>query len=273
MLFYLLMLLIPGPQVPHSGDPFLPPVFTMRSLAAGDSLWTVISANVHEEPSRTSPLVARYAPGRVLLPVETHNADASCWVRVEEGWIEAARLDHLPRVATDREVGRECMEAGRPLPVDYRPEDLVAVPDSLKAPGYEGRAMRLRAGALAAVAELLAAAGAAGHDVRIISAFRSAPYQRKLYAKAVDRDPAQNYSAAPGRSEHQLGTTVDIAVAGERAFHPSLGNTPGGRWIAENAPAFGIVQPFGNGRATRPRVLREPWHLRWVAGRLDEDLW
>lgn len=269
----LLLLLLPPCLVPHTGEQIGTPVFTEWHVARGDTLFTVITADVHEEPSRGSPVRMHLGPGAAVLPKESRSGEAGTWIGTDAGWIEAARLDLGARAEVDPEPGRERMAARRPLPSDYRPPDLVSVPDSLKAPGYEGRSMKLRPGALEALTRLIADAGDAGYEVRIVSAFRSASYQRKLYAKAVDRDPAQNHSAAPGRSEHQLGTTVDVAVAGVRAFHPSLAQTPAGRWLAENAPGYGIVQPFGAGTRTRREVMREPWHLRWVAGQMNEAFW
>ena len=200
-------------------------------------------------------------------------AGAGGWVETAQGgWIARARVDRVPApLDGDLPVGREGMVTGRVLPDEWVPSDLVPIPDSLKTAGYEGRTMRLRRGARDAFARMMAAAAADGITLRIFSAWRSAEFQRRLYERAVDRDPAQVSTAAPGRSEHRLGTTVDVSTPGARHLHPELAETPAGRWIARRATEFGIVVSFSRERHAARGMSREPWHLRWVDSAVTDD--
>ena len=96
----------------------------------------------------------------------------------------------------------------------------------------------LRESAFSALRELFAAAGHANiNGLFIASGFRSNDEQSDLYANAAD--PA--YVMPPGHSEHQLGLAADIL---------STYNTSGmrgseeARWLAENAPRFGLILPL-----------------------------
>lgn len=243
----------------------------------GETVQVLVAAALREGPSRAAAPVpdASVAPGDRFPVREIGPGGGTPWLRVGDGWIEAARCDRpAPDLAGDLEPGREGMASGRILPADWSPSDLVTLPDSLKAPGFEERRMRLRREAADAFTRLLDAASAAGVPVGIVSAFRSHRYQANLYARAVNRSPAQRHSAAPGRSEHQLGTTVDVAAPGVRAFDEALAEAPAGRWLAEHAAAFGVVISFSRERHASRGVVHEPWHLRWVGAHAgDESGW
>ncbi|HMB68865.1 MAG TPA: M15 family metallopeptidase, partial [bacterium] len=192
------------------------------------------------------------------------------------GWVEAARLDRPPAVEEGEELpgGREGMASGRTIAGGWSPPDLRPVPDSLKAPGIEWRKMELRAEALDAFRRMIAAAAADGVGLGIYSAYRSVEYQRGLYLRAVDRDPRQRSSAAPGRSEHHLGTTVDIVTPEVPPLRPEIADSPAGAWIARRAAEFGIVQTYSRERHAGRGATHEPWHLRWVGDRIeDEEGW
>jgi D-alanyl-D-alanine carboxypeptidase len=72
-------------------------------------------------------------------------------------------------------------------------------------------------------------------------------------------------SARPGHSEHQLGTTADISNAdvGYRLTE-EFGETPAGRWLAENAWRYGFVLSYPEGAEAVTGYKYEPWHFRWV---------
>jgi hypothetical protein len=238
----------------------------------GELVQVLVAAETHPAPSRASAS----GPGVVtagdrLRVEETHAGDVP-WLRVEGGWIEAARCDRpAPPLRGDLPPGEEGLASGRILPADWRPTDLVALPDSQKAPGYGERRMLLRRGAAEAIGRLLGAAAADGVRLGVVSAFRSHRYQAGLYARAVERDPAQRSSAAPGRSEHQLGTTVDVAAPGVRPFDAALADAPAGLWLATHAAEYGVVITFSRERHSARGVAHEPWHLRWVGSKTDDE--
>ena len=98
--------------------------------------------------------------------------------------------------------------------------------------------------------DLIAAARAAGHILRIDSAFRSYAAQAQLFATILEPGRA----ARPGHSEHQLGTAVDVRLPSTAAIG----------WLAETAPRFGFVVSYPPGKQKVTGYRPEPWHVRYV---------
>lgn len=88
------------------------------------------------------------------------------------------------------------------------------------------------------------AAAAEGVTLYIASAFRSWDEQAVLKVKNIINGPQ---TAAPGYSNHQQGTTVDLDVGGwsGRVY----------LWLTQNAQRFGF----------RRTVASEPWHWEFVS--------
>jgi zinc D-Ala-D-Ala carboxypeptidase len=105
---------------------------------------------------------------------------------------------------------------------------------------------------------LVKAAHAAGHRLRIESAFRSYDDQARLFRenKQVGR------VARPGHSEHQLGTTIDFRM-------PTLA---AGDWLAEHAPDHGFVVSYPAGKQRITGYRPEPWHVRFVGQQVASEL-
>jgi D-alanyl-D-alanine carboxypeptidase len=111
---------------------------------------------------------------------------------------------------------------------------------------------------IAPLAELMAAARAAGHSLRVNSAFRSYEEQAALFRQV--KQPGR--AARPGHSEHQLGTAVDLDLP-----------TPEAKaWLAEQAPAFGFTLSYPADKQRLTGYRPEPWHLRFVGRPLAGDL-
>jgi len=78
------------------------------------------------------------------------------------------------------------------------------------------------------------------------------------------------YSARPGHSEHQLGTTVDLTFHDEHGVLyggwdlNTMGNSRALRWVADQAHRFGIVLTYGKDKVNVTRYQWEPWHFRYV---------
>jgi D-alanyl-D-alanine carboxypeptidase len=146
------------------------------------------------------------------------------------------------------------------LPADFRPEDLVEIP----VPPAVRPGLLLRAPALRALLEMVEAAADSSVHLRVVSAYRSWDRQAALYERARERHgPDQAWVAPPGASEHQLGTTVDLADAAlEQVLEPGFAETAEGLWVRRHCAAYGFrisYTPADSG-AYRP----EPWHLRWM---------
>lgn len=151
------------------------------------------------------------------------------------------------------------------LAADWAPRDLVPIPGAEMMPGRDGE---LRHGVSLALAEMLAAAGDDGIDLGVRSAYRSYTTQCITFAFKVSQhgiEHARRFSAEPGRSQHQLGTTVDIT--GSRvgwALAQTLGDEPEGMWLEANAHRFGFALSYPEGAELVTGYAFEPWHYRYI---------
>ena len=109
---------------------------------------------------------------------------------------------------------------------------------------------RVDAAALPALRELLAAARAAGHVVKISSAYRSYEDQVRVFRTTKEKGRA----ARPGHSEHQLGTAIDLRLPTTRAID----------WLAAHVAAYGFVLSYPPGKQRLTGYRPEPWHVRFV---------
>ena len=71
------------------------------------------------------------------------------------------------------------------------------------------------------------------------------------------------FAAIPGRSEHQLGTTVDLDILGAKE-EDYFGNSAVYQWMLLHAHEYGFVQSFNIEGETANGVPNEPWHWRYV---------
>lgn len=152
------------------------------------------------------------------------------------------------------------------LPSDFRPTDLVKLP--VQSCHY-GNQLYLRREAAISLMNMVNAAAAEGLTLRVVSAFRDNGHQTRLYNRAVARGGKdQKMVARPGKSEHNLGTTVDLTNNEKHALKRSFGDTPEGRWLAYNAARFGWKMTVMSGTGRRSHN-DEPWHLRYLGGSLN----
>jgi zinc D-Ala-D-Ala carboxypeptidase len=146
------------------------------------------------------------------------------------------------------------------LPDGYAPTDLVRVGGQL-----------IRALIADDTRALIAAATDDGIDVYVGSGFRSAAYQATVFAAQVQRwgdaETANRYSAAPGHSQHQLGTTIDFTNA-----FAAFRRGPAADWLRDNAHRFGFVLPYTSASVPLTGYVDEPWHARWIGADLASRL-
>ena len=113
-----------------------------------------------------------------------------------------------------------------------------------------------------ALKQLQKAASAAGHNIPLVSGFRSYSRQQTIYNNYVARDgvaEADTYSARPGHSEHQSGLAFDVG-----AIDDNYGNTPAGKWLAENCHKYGFIIRYLKGKEHITGYKYEPWHIRYI---------
>jgi len=126
----------------------------------------------------------------------------------------------------------------------------------------------LTSNALDAFKILAEAAKKDGLTIKVSSAFRSYDTQKSLYAAALKSSGTGTSisTAKPGYSEHQLGTTMDIAGSSNNysSASDSFGGTPEDIWLTKNAYLYGFIQSYPKGKESITGYKYEPWHYRYV---------
>lgn len=151
----------------------------------------------------------------------------------------------------------------RPLLSTYTPSDLTAVLGG-----------QMRTEPANSLKMLVTSAKNAGHNLSIISSYRSYNTQSSTYNNYVAKDgvaKADTYSARPGHSEHQSGLAIDLG-SGVCNLEICFGDTLAGKWLATNAPDFGYVVRYPNGKDSITGYQYEPWHVRYVGVDLAKEL-
>ena len=150
------------------------------------------------------------------------------------------------------------------LPSTYFPTDLVTVSSSIK--GYAG--MQLRKAAADNLLKIFNEAKKKGFNLNLNSSYRSYQTQVSTYnywVSQVGVAEANRFSAKPGHSQHQLGTTVDVTSdTVDEKLVSSFGNTPEGKWLASNAYKYGFVLAYPAGYEHITGYTYEPWHFRYI---------
>ena len=156
-------------------------------------------------------------------------------------------------------------------PPDYIPPDLTDLADTRKD-GRNTQQLRFYP-AMALEAFLIEARANGMKEITVTSAYRSYAYQNQLFNEEAARlrpaygDEAETIAAysvmPPGHSEHQSGLGVDMHTISTGAAQ-EFGNTPEGRWLAENAHQFGFILRYPAEKTDITGVKYEPWHFRYV---------
>jgi len=153
----------------------------------------------------------------------------------------------------------------RSLAPDCVPADLVTLPERMTY--LVDLPILLRREAAAAMVEMLDAARAQGLVIVVRSAYRSYDDQVRTFnywVSVLGEQEAERSSARPGHSEHQLGTTGDLTSASNGFELEGFEGTAEGRWIAANAPRYGFVISFPEGKEDITGYVFEPWHVRYL---------
>lgn len=151
------------------------------------------------------------------------------------------------------------------LPASYTPSDLVSIDDIVQT--TKG-GMMLRAEAAESMREMNSSAKGDGVLIIILSAYRSYWSQQATFSSWVGSAglaAAETFSARPGHSQHQLGTTFDYTSESVNlGLSKDLTNTAEGKWMAANAHKYGFVISYPKGAEAITGYIYEPWHYRYI---------
>jgi len=179
-----------------------------------------------------------------------------------------ARFLELVAGALDAPAGTLLLvDKTRGLERSWTPPDLVDLPRGRLALSKPG--LRLRSVVLEDLFAMVDAARAEGIELPVSSAWRSWDTQAALRARALEKQPRGQVDrelAAPGHSQHQLGTVIDFG-----SIDDSFADTAAGRWLTANAWRFGWSLSYPAGREAETGYRWESWHFRWI-GRAGAEL-
>ncbi len=153
---------------------------------------------------------------------------------------------------------------------DYIPADLVDLDDYRISRSRSG--LMLRSAAIPDVLAMAAAAENEGIILTFSSAFRSYAYQETVYERNVrelGQEQADRESSRPGKSQHQLGTTIDFG-----SITDEFAETLSGKWLYANAWKFGFSLSYPEGYESHTGYRHEIWHYRFIsrpAARLEHE--
>lgn len=171
----------------------------------------------------------------------------------------------LPDPAKSCDDLRVLVDQNHPLRYSYAPTDLISL-SAYGVPVLEGNPLMRREAAVHLKA-LIAAAAADNEELIVASAYRSYADQQASYGKWTNfyGQGAGGMSARPGYSQHQLGTAVDFtnAEAGYKLWQP-FGGTTASAWLKTNAPKYGYVLSYPEGKYNETGYHWEPWHYRYI---------
>lgn len=170
--------------------------------------------------------------------------------------------DQLTRYRKVKEWRKTLVDTNLRVKRSYVPWDLVPVSRAGLRGGGSVRKVMIK--------DLTALANAArrkGKPLAVRSAYRSYQTQVATFDSWVRRSgyaAALRFSARPGHSEHQLGTTVDFTTAPGVPLNSTFGTSPAGKWLAKHSWRFGFVMSYPKGKQRLSCYGYEPWHFRYV---------
>lgn len=194
-------------------------------------------------------------------------SDKEAWIKMEGdgGFVPFVLVipkTHPPETS-DYAIGTAIVNRETPLPLDYKPSDLVLAPEKW---GYaKGRKIYLRQTAAQAMVRMFEAAKNDKIHLRVVSGYRSASLQRRLYLKKIEAAGwSQDAVAKPGHSEHQLGLAIDVSgLDPQFVLKRSFGETREGQWVRDHCEDFGFRLSYTEANTEQTGYMPEPWHLRY----------
>lgn len=252
------------PQSAESRSPWLP-VFVVALAVLAFSfvvLLFVVADKLGSDPGPPPPT------GDIANPAATATSESASATSAgtvppvtaaAPATVGPGEVDNTPLVACNNILVP--LDKNHRLGADCEPPDLVAVPASAS----QGGTQLLRVEAKDAFLELVAAAGKDGFKLFATSSYRSFAQQIQTYRSNVaagGQEYADRTSARAGHSEHQLGTTTD--VASNSASFEAFNGTPEATWLAQNSWKYGFIVSYPPGAEQVTGYAREDWHIRYV---------
>lgn len=106
-------------------------------------------------------------------------------------------------------------------------------------------------------------------QITAVSGWRSMEEQVDIFESSLrenGRSFTEKYVALPGHSEHQTGLAIDLALKQETIdfIRPDFPYTGICQRFRQQAPSYGFVERYPQGREAATGIAHEPWHFRYV---------
>lgn len=195
----------------------------------------------------TASIVAGYKSGSISIPESTMNMTCN------HAWM------HSDPTKVDALVNKQhCV-----TPLGFTPKQLV-----------DDGAVSLTKPAYAAYQSLRTAAANAGVTLTPTSSYRSFGLQVVSYAdwygKLGSSRQANEVSALPGYSEHQLGLAVDLRS--DSCALDCFRSTSAYTWLTQHAYKYGFIERYPLGKESVTGYNAEAWHWRYVGVDIATDM-
>ncbi len=241
----------------------MPAVILRRIVAATLSTILLLSAAL---PAVAAPAAPTIDSALESLLASTGPVVGTAKVRLPACGVK----DEMTRYAKVKQWKKTLLDTNLRLPKGYQPWDLVSV----KRADVAGSG-KVRKRIIKDLKALGRAARKAGKPLAVRSAWRSYDYQAALfnsYVRSYGRAQALKFSARPGHSEHQLGTTVDFTVGPGVPLSTKFGDSPSGKWLRRNGWKFGFIMSYPKGKKSASCYGYEPWHWRYFGPKLARQI-
>ncbi len=262
------------------------PGYTIEALSA--KLYATDTLNVREFPTTEAKIVGQLNVGD---EAEAVGLTSHGWYQIRyDGGVFFAKADYLsaekPAEPEEQLTVPEnyyfaseddyffVVNKEKPLPEDY------SIETSFVQGSYE-----LEIVAAQHCREMIEAAARDGIDLKVLSAYRTVNYQKKLFERNVNsrmEDDGMTYEEAyadvsiniapPGGSEHNAGLAVDIIDRNHWDTYEAFEDTPEFAWLSENATKFGFILRYPKGKEDITGYIYEPWHYRYVGVKYASDV-
>lgn len=133
--------------------------------------------------------------------------------------------------------------------------------------------------------EMIEAAEKDGIKLKVLSAYRTVSYQKRLFERNVKsrmEDYGMSYEEAyydtsiniapPGGSEHNAGLAADIIREEDWDTYEAFEDTEEFEWLTEHAHEYGFILRYLKGKEDITGYIYEPWHFRYVGVKYAEDV-
>lgn len=124
-----------------------------------------------------------------------------------------------------------------------------------------------------------------GIKLKVLSAYRTVDYQRRLFEQNVKsrmEDQGMSYEdayydvsiniAPPGGSEHNAGLAVDIVTEHDWDTYEEFEDTEEFAWLRQHAAEYGFIMRYPKEKEEITGYIYEPWHYRYVGTKYSFDV-